>query len=167
MIKNKKIEQALIGQIKNEEHSSRLYMAMASWCHANGFHGASKYLFKQSDEERAHMLKIVNYVNERGGHATLSELDNLTDNYKTLIEVFEKILKHEEFITTEINNLYEESMKSKDYATATFIQWFITEQLEEESTFQDILDKMRMTGSTPGGVYWIDRELAMIAAGRG
>jgi len=165
MIKNK-VEKALVGQIKNEEHSSRLYMAMASWCQVKGYPGASQYLYNQANEERTHMLKFVNYVNERVGHATLSALDNPTAEYKSLGEIFEKVLKHEEFITGEISKLYEIALHEKDYTTASFLQWFITEQIEEEATVHGILDKMKLAGNEAGGLFMIDNDLSALATAK-
>lgn len=165
MIKNTVLK-ALVGQIKNEEHSSRLYLSMASWCHVNGYPGAAKYLYNQSDEERGHMLKFIHYINERGGNAALSGLEDPTAKYKSLLDVFEKVLKHEEFITGTINKLYEVALADKDYTTGTFLQWFITEQIEEEATVHDILDKMKLAGSEAGGLYHIDKELAGKAAAK-
>jgi ferritin len=162
----KKVEKALVGQIKNEEHSSRLYMAMASWCQVKGYPGASQYLYNQSNEERTHMLKFVNYVNERGGQATLAALDNPTADYKSLVDIFEKVLKHEEFITSEINKLYEVALNEKDYTTGSFLQWFITEQIEEEATVHGILDKMKLAGNESGGLFLIDKDLTALAAAK-
>jgi ferritin len=159
MIKNK-VMKALVGQIKNEEHSSRLYLSMATWCHVNGYPGAANYLYNQADEERMHMLKFVHYCNERGGNASLSALEDPTSTYKSLLDVFEKVLKHEEFITGTINKLYEVALEDKDYTTGTFLQWFITEQIEEEANVRDILDKMKLAGNEAGGLYHIDKELA-------
>lgn len=165
MIKNK-VEKALVGQIKNEEHSSRLYMAMASWCQVKGYPGASQYLYNQSNEERTHMLKFVNYVNDRGGHAAFAKLDDPTADYKSLVDVFEKVLKHEEFITSEINKLYEVALTEKDYTTGSFLQWFITEQIEEEATVHGILDKMKLAGNESGGLFLIDKDLTSLAAAK-
>ena len=102
---SKKVEDAINVQIMNEEHSSRIYMAMASWCETGGFRGAADWLYKQSDEERMHMLKFIKYLNDRGGNAILSALEAPAPKYKNLLEVFEQVLKHEEFITAEINKL--------------------------------------------------------------
>jgi ferritin len=165
MIKNK-VEKAINNQIKNEEHSSRLYMAMASWCQVKGFPGASAYLYNQSNEERMHMLKFVNYLNERGGYSALAALENPTADYKSLVDVFEKVLKHEEFITSEINKLYEVALNEKDYTTGSFLQWFITEQIEEEATVHGILDKMKLAGNEAGGLFHIDKELTSLAAAK-
>jgi ferritin len=160
---NKTVEKAIINQIKNEEHSSRLYMAMASWSQTKGYHGASQYLFNQAVEERVHMLKFLNYLNDRGGYATLSALPDPTAEYKSLTDVFEKVLAHEEFITGTINALYEIAITEKDYTSGTFLQWYINEQIEEEATVQNILDKMKLTGGESAGLFHIDKELSALA----
>ncbi len=160
------VEKAIINQIKNEEHSSRLYLAMASWCQVNGYPGAADFLYKQADEERMHQLKFVHYLNDRAGYSTLLALDNPTAKYNSLLDVFEKVMKHEEFITESINQLYEVSLVNKDYTTGNFLQWFITEQIEEESTMHGILDKMKLAGNESGGLFLIDKELAALAAAK-
>ena len=158
------VQKAIVVQIKNEEHSSRLYMSMASWCQANGYPGASDNLFAQSNEERMHMLKFVHYLNDRGGHATLSDLSSPTADFSSLKKLFEAVLKHEEFITEAINKMYELTLAEKDYTTGNFLQWFITEQIEEEHTVHDILDKMKLAGPDKTGLYHIDKELGVLAA---
>jgi ferritin len=126
---NKNVEKAINVQIKNEEHSSRIYMAMASWCEVNGFRGASDFLYKQSDEERFHMLKFIKYLNDRNGYALLSALEVPASKFASLQVMFEEVLKHEEFITDAINKLYEIAQKEKDYTSGTFLQWYINEQI--------------------------------------
>lgn len=158
------VEKAIINQIKNEEHSSRLYLAMASWCQVNGYPGAAAFLYKQTEEERMHQLKFVHYLNDRNGYSQLLALDNPTTEYKSLLEVFEKVMIHEEFITESINELYEVALTNKDYTTGNFLQWFINEQIEEESTMHGILDKMKLAGSAPGGLFHIDKDLSELAA---
>jgi ferritin len=160
------VEKAIINQIKNEEHSSRLYLAMASWCQVQGFPGAAAFLYKQTDEERMHQLKFVHYLNDRAGYSKLLALDNPTSEYKSLLDVFEKVLAHEEFITASINNLYEIALNNKDYTTGNFLQWFINEQIEEESTVHNILDKMKLAGNESGGLFLIDKELSALAAAK-
>ena len=108
------VANAIINQIKNEEHSSRLYLAMASWCQVNGYPGAAAFLFKQTDEERMHQLKFIHYLNDRGGHSKLLALDSPEAEYKSLLDVFEKVLIHEEFITESINLLYDVAVTNKD-----------------------------------------------------
>lgn len=163
---NKNVEKAIVNQIKNEEHSSRLYLAMASWCQVNGYPGAADFLYKQADEERMHMLKFVHYLNDRGGYSKLLTLDDPTAKYKSLLDVFEKVLKHEEFITGAINSLYDVALTEKDYTTGNFLQWFINEQIEEESTVHNILDKMKLAGEGPSSLFHIDKELSALAAAK-
>ena len=160
------VEKAIINQIKNEEHSSRLYLAMASWCQVKGYPGAAAFLYKQTDEERMHQLKFVHYLNDRAGYSKLLALDNPTSEYKSLLDVFEKVMIHEEFITASINDLYEVALNNKDYTTGNFLQWFINEQIEEESTMHSILDKMKLAGNESGGLFLIDKELSALAAAK-
>ncbi len=160
------VEKAIINQIKNEEHSSRLYLSMASWCQVNGYPGAAAFLYKQTDEERMHQLKFVHYLNDRNGYSKLLALDNPTQEYKSLLDVFEKVMIHEEFITASINDLYEVALNSKDYTTGSYLQWFINEQIEEESTMHGILDKMKLAGNGAGSLFHIDKELSALAAAK-
>ncbi len=160
------VEKAIINQIKNEEHSSRLYLSMASWCQVNGYPGAAAFLFKQTDEERMHQLKFVHYLNDRNGYSKLLALDNPTAEYKSLLDVFEKVMTHEEFITASINDLYEIAVNNKDYTTGNFLQWYINEQIEEERTMHGILDKMKLAGNEAGGLFHIDKELSALAAAK-
>ncbi len=160
---NKKVEKALIEQIQLEEQSSRIYMAMASWCEVSGFSGAANFLYTHSDEERMHMTKLIKYVNDKGGHAVLKNLEAPGNTYKSLLDVFEQILKHEEFVTESINKLYEIAFKERDYTTSQFLQWYIEEQIEEESTFKGILDKFRLAGNQTGGLFHLDKELDSLA----
>ncbi len=165
MIK-KKVEEAINLQIMKEEHSSRIYMAMASWCETKGYPGAADFLFKQSDEERMHMLKFVKFLNDRGGYAVLSALEIPDSAFKSLRDVFDQVLAHEEFITASINELYEISLNEKDYTTGNFLQWYINEQIEEESTVHNILDRMKLVGEDKAGMFHIDKELEAIAAAK-
>ncbi|HNS16253.1 MAG TPA: ferritin [Bacteroidales bacterium] len=160
----KKVEDALNEQIKLEEESSRIYMAMASWCERNGFPGASKFLYKHSDEERLHQIKIIHYVNERGGKALLKQLADPGNDYKSLKSLLEQVLQHEVHVTESINALYHLATQEKDYTTGQFLQWFIMEQIEEESLVGGILDKMNLLGSDKGGIFHIDKELEALGA---
>jgi ferritin len=163
MIKQE-VEKALNEQIMREEHSSRIYLSMAIWCETNGFPGAAAFLYRQSDEERMHQLKLVHYVNDRGGKARLMQLEQPVAGYKSLREVFQEVLKHEQFITKSINDVYEVTLNEKDYTTGNFLQWYINEQIEEESTMQTILDKISLVGDDKAGMFHIDKELETMTA---
>lgn len=157
---SEKLKQGIIDQIKAEEHSSRIYMAMASWCETNGYPGAAKFLYTHSDEERMHMLKFVHFLNDRGGHSLLMDLEQPANEFKSLHHVFEEVYKHEQYISARINNLVGMSMEDRDYTTANFLQWFVTEQIEEESVARSILDQFNLTGGEKGSLFLIDKELA-------
>lgn len=159
----KVVEEALNKQIQLEEQSSRIYMAMASWCEVNGFPGAARFLYTHSDEERMHMTKMIKYLNDKGGYAVLQSLEMPASNFKGLQDVFEKILVHEEFVTESINKLFEVAFNQKDYTTSQFLQWYIQEQIEEESLFKGILDKFRLAGNQTGGLFHLDKELDSLA----
>jgi ferritin len=131
-----------------------------------GYPGAAAFLYKQTDEERMHQLKFVHYLNDRAGYSKLLALDNPTSEYKSLLDIFEKVMTHEEFITESINDLYEVALNNKDYTTGNFLQWFINEQIEEESTMHSILDKMKLAGNESGGLFLIDKELSALAAAK-
>lgn len=163
---SKKVEEAINIQIKNEEHSSRIYMAMASWCETKGYRGAADFLYKQSDEERMHMLKFIKFLNDRGGYAVLSALEVPASTYNSLLDVFNHVMSHEEFITDSINKLYEVSLNEKDYTTGNFLQWYINEQIEEESTIHGILDKMKLVGEDKAGMFHMDKDLQAMAAAK-
>jgi ferritin len=162
---NQKTENALNEQIKKEEYSSRLYLAMASWCEANGFPGAAVFLYGHAEEERMHMLKLIHFVNDRGAHAKLLDIEAPPLDYNSLLEIFTEILVHEQYITESINNLYQIAVDEKDYTTANFLQWYITEQVEEESLFSTILDRIKLVGNDKAGMFHIDKELEGMAAG--
>ncbi|MBE0640678.1 MAG: ferritin [Bacteroidales bacterium] len=164
---SEKIEGALNHQIKVEEHSSRIYLAMAIWCETHGYPGAANFLYTQSDEERMHMLKLVHYVNDRGGVTTLEALEAPVLNYASLLEVFQAVLKHEQYVSSEINKVYGLTLDERDYTTGQFMQWYIEEQIEEESTMRGILDKMELAGGERGGIFHIDKELDAMAAASG
>jgi ferritin len=163
MIK-KTVESAINEQIKREEFSSRLYLSMAIWCEANGYPGAATFLYRQADEERMHQLKFVHYVNDCGGKAALMALSTPESHFESLSHVFKQVMEHEQYITASINDLYEVTLNEKDYTTGNFLQWYINEQIEEESTMSTILDKINLVGNDKSGMFHIDKELSAMAA---
>lgn len=162
---NPKVESALNEQILKEEYSSRLYLAMAIWSEVNGYPGAATFLYEHADEERLHMMKLVRFVNDRGGAAELKHVDAPPRNYDSLLDIFTQIMEHEVHITESINELYGITVDEKDYTTGNFLQWYITEQVEEESLFNTVLDRIKLVGPDKSGLFHIDKELESMAAG--
>lgn len=156
---NKRIEEALNDQIQKESSSSQFYLAMASWAEIKGLHGTSKFMYQHSDEERFHMLKLIRFVNERGGHAVVPAVEQPPKNYDSLESIFELLLEHEISVTASINNVVDICLQEKDYSTHNFMQWYVSEQLEEEALARGILDKLRLIGGDKGGLYLFDRDL--------
>ncbi|MGB4204045.1 MAG: ferritin [Bacteroidales bacterium] len=161
---SEKVAKALNEQIKLEEHSSRIYMSMAIWCEVQGYPGAAEFLYKHSDEERMHQLKIVKYLNDRGGHAKLCSLEQPALEFTSLKSLFDEVLKHEVLVTNSINELVHLCMEVRDYTTLNFLQWFVQEQIEEESLVKGVIDKLNLAGEAKGGLFHIDKELASLAA---
>lgn len=154
-----KIEAALNAQIKIEAESSQFYLAMASWAETKGFNGTALFLYQHSDEERMHMLKLVKFVNERGGQAVVPALAQPPKEFKDLNNIFETLLNHEVMVSEMINNVVDVCLQEKDYTTHNFMQWYVSEQIEEEALARTILDKLNMIGSDKGGLYLFDRDL--------
>ncbi len=154
-----RVEKALNDQIKKEGQSSQFYLAMASWAETKGLSGTSGFMYKQSEEERFHMLKLVKFVNERGGRAIIPGFDTPPTEFETVLNVFELLLSHEITITESINDLVEVCLDEKDYPTHNFMQWYLTEQLEEEASARTILDKVKLIGEDKAGLYLFDRDL--------
>ena len=152
-----RIEDVLNEQVTKEAYSSALYLAMASWCEKKGFAGIANWMYTQSDEERIHMLKFIKYINERGGHAIVSEIKQPPVEQGSVKEMFEAVLKHEEYITDSINQIVGITIEEKDFTTNNWIQWFVNEQIEEESNVTHILDKLNMLGSE--NIYLFDRDI--------
>ncbi len=162
----KNVEKAINEQIRREEHSSRIYLSMASWAERSGYPGAANWLYVQTEEERIHMLKLVHYLNDRGGTAVIPALEAPGAKFKSLPDVFQEVLKHEEYISASINELYAICTKEKDFTTANYLQWYITEQIEEESTVRSILDQIKLAGSDKGGQFMMDKEFSAMATAK-
>lgn len=154
-----RVEKALNDQIQKEAMSSQFYLAMASWSEGQGLSGTSDFFYKHSDEERFHMLKLVKFVNERGGKAIIPGLETPPADFGSVVHVFESLLEHEIMVTESINNLVDVCLQEKDYTTHNFIQWYLSEQLEEEALARTILDKVKMIGEDKAGLYLFDRDL--------
>jgi len=153
----KKIEEILNKQVEKEGYSSILYLAMASWAETNGYKGVSDWLYAQADEEKMHMLKFIAFINEREGKAIIPGFKKPPAEFKSLAEMFKEVLKHEQYISASINEIVALSIQEKDYSTHNWIQWFVSEQLEEEASVRSILDKLKLVGEK--SLYQFDRDI--------
>ena len=160
---NKAIEQLLNDQVKFEAKASMQYLAMASWADAKGYNGVSDFFYAQSEEERVHMIKLVKFINERSGNVIISSLEKPKSDYKSLNELFEAFLESEMFVTQQINHVIYECLQNKDYNVHNFMQWYVTEQLEEEAVARTLLDKLNIIGEDKSGHYLFDRDINTIA----
>jgi ferritin len=161
---SKKVAEALNKQIELEASSSQFYLAMASWAETQGLNGIATFLYHHSDEERLHMLKLVKFINERGAHGLVPALKQPPAEFKSVKSVFEQVLNHEIKVTNEINRLVDTCLKEKDYTTHNFLQWYVSEQIEEEALARRIVDKLKLIGEDKGGIYFFDRDLEALAA---
>ncbi len=159
---SKNVEKALNEQIRIEAESSQVYLSMASWAEVKGLEGISNFMYRHSDEERLHMLKLVKYVNERGGHAHISDLKAPKTDFGTFQKMFQELYEHEIFVSNSINELVHVTLQEKDYATHNFLQWYVSEQIEEEALARTILDKINLIGNDKGGLYLFDRDVQQI-----
>ncbi|WP_413532059.1 ferritin [Empedobacter brevis] len=155
---------ALNKQIKLEGDSSQLYLAMASWAEVKGLEGTANFLYSHADEERMHMLKLIKFINERGGKAHVPQISEPKQDFSTLKDVFTAILTHECFVSDSINEIVGLTLEEKDYSTHNFLQWYVSEQIEEEKLARNILDKLEMIGSDKGGLYLFDRDIVTLSA---
>lgn len=156
---SEKMEKGLNHQITDETYSSRVYLAMAVWCDHSGLNGAARFFYLQSEEERKHAQRIVNYVSEVGGRVVISDVKKPPEEYDSLKDVVEKASEHEKSITASVNKLAEASLEEKDYATFDFLQWFVDEQVEEEQMFKSLLDKFDLVGTEGHGIFVMDKEM--------
>jgi ferritin len=157
------VSKSLNKQIELEGFSSQYYLAMASWAETQGLNGVSAFLYHHADEERMHMLKLIKFVNERGGHGVVPALKQPPVTFKSVKAVFEEILKHEMAVSADINGLVDATLKEKDYTTHNFLQWYVSEQIEEEALARQIVDKLKLIGDDKGGLYFFDRDLEAMA----
>lgn len=154
---NSKIEKILNEQIEKEGFSANLYLAMASWTETLGMSGTASWLYAQAEEEKTHMMKFVSYINERGGHAIIPAFEKPASSWKDIFVMFDEVLKHEQYISKSINDILELAIKEKDFATQNWIQWFVSEQVEEESSVQGVIDKLKLLGKA--SLYMFDRDI--------
>ncbi len=159
---SKKIQKALNEQIAKEANAANYYLSMASWCDVKGLRGSAAFMYKHAEGERAHMMKLFRYVNDASGHAQAPELEAPEREFKNLNELFHLVLKHEQSVTEAINNLVDLCLSEKDYSTFNFLQWYVSEQHEEERLFTQILDMIKIAGLEGRGLFLVDKEISKL-----
>ncbi len=159
---SKRLELLMNEQVEKEAFSSNLYLSMASWAETQGYEGIANWFYAQAEEEREHMLKFIHYINDRGGKALIPALEKPADDFPDVKFVFEESLKHEKYITGEINNIFKVALDENDFAAQNWLQWFIAEQFEEETSVQNIIDKLNLMGSH--NMYIFDRDILSMRA---
>ncbi|WP_185882285.1 ferritin [Blattabacterium cuenoti] len=160
------IELELKKQFHKELESSLLYLSMASWVeHKYGeFDGISHFLYDHSQEENIHMIKLIKYINKRGGYADLNNINihnnmNITSQCNSIQDVFKNLFKHEQIISQKVSDLVKLSLKEHDYFTYHFLQWYIQEQIEEENLIKKYLDKIKLIEEDKSGWYLFDKDI--------
>jgi ferritin len=155
----KKLEDAINEQINKELYSAYLYLSMSAYCEAESLSGFAGWMRAQAQEETAHAMRLFDYINSRGGRVVLKAIDAPPPVWKTPLEMFEQVLEHERKVTGMINRIYELALGENDYATQMELQWFITEQVEEEESAGAVVEQLNRVGDQPMGLLMMDRQL--------
>jgi len=154
-------------QINAELFSSYLYLSMSTWLESEGLKGSAHWMRMQAQEEMTHVMKFVDFVHERDGRVLLTAIQSPETTWKSPLEAFEQVCRHEAEVTASINKLVDQSLSESDHAANAFLQWFVTEQVEEEATAREIRDKLRLAGDNGAVLYMIDQELGARSAAAG
>jgi len=152
------VQDALNKHVTAELFSSNLYLAMSAWCEASAYKGFGRWLRVQAEEERTHSLKILDFVLARGGKAQLGAVAAPGGGWKSVLDVFKAVQEHERGVSEAIDGLHAVAVAQKDTATQVFLQWFVSEQVEEEATAAEIVDKLTLIGDKPATILYLDKE---------
>jgi len=155
--------QRLNGQINKEFYSAYFYMSMSAHSESENLRGTAAWFMAKYDEEMAHAMKIYRYLHDQGARVELEAVDKPPTDYAGVLDMFQKTLVHEQAVTASFSELVEASLAEKDHATSIFLQWFVTEQIEEEATVSNIIGRVKLVGERGEGLFMIDNELAGIA----
>ncbi len=147
-------------QIKHEFYSAHYYLAMAAYCKGEALDGFANFFVVQADEERFHAMKFFNFIDELGEVPEITGFEDPKTDFKSLEEVFELALEHEQLVTKLIYDIMAVAQEEKHYPTISFLQWFVDEQVEEEATMDDLLTKVKRIGESSAAIYHLDQELA-------
>ncbi|MCK5147270.1 ferritin [bacterium] len=157
---SKKLEQAINEQINKELFSEYLYLSMASYCSSIGLDGFENFFLVQVEEERFHAMKMYKFLNERGGRVIMKAIDQPETQFESALQVLEKTYEHEQYVSKLINELMDLAIAENDHAAKSFLNWFVDEQVEEEASMENILNKLKLIGGEGNGLLMLDKELA-------
>ncbi|MEM9992378.1 MAG: ferritin [Bacteroidota bacterium] len=155
---------ALNKQIALEAHASSLYLSMSSWCEQEGLVGCAQFMRRQSEEEREHMLRIFDYLNERNVHALAPAVPQPKHTFESIQKMFAEVFEHEKKVTASIMQLVDLSTQQNDHTTSLFLQWYVDEQREEEALMSTLMDRIRLIGTGGQSLYYIDKEVERLNA---
>ncbi len=156
---SEKMEKALNKQVNAEFYSAYLYLSMAAYFESVDLSGCANWMYAQTQEEMIHGMKIYDFINERGGRVKLATIEAPQTEWESPLAVFEHAYAHEQHVTSLINDLMNLAIEEKDHATQIFLQWFVTEQVEEEASANEVVQKLKLAGTSSGGLFMVDREL--------
>jgi ferritin len=154
------IQDAMNEQMKNEFYAAYQYLSMAAYCESENLPGFAHWMRTQAREETEHAMKFYDFILDRNGRVVLQAIEGPVVEFGSPLEVFERALEHEQKVTAMINDLYGLAVKENDYASQTFLQWFVTEQVEEEKNTGDVVETLKMIGDKSEALFLLDRELA-------
>ncbi len=153
-----KMQDALNAHVEQELYSAYLYLGMSAYCESKAFKGFARWLRVQHEEELAHARKALDYLLARGGHPALAPIPAPPREFGSILQVFEAVLTHERHVTERIHGLHASAVAEKDTAAQVFLQWFVAEQVEEEASVAEIVDKLRMVSDRPSAALYLDKE---------
>jgi ferritin len=156
----KKMEQAINAQVNAEMYSSYLYLSMEAYFQSKNLKGFANWMRVQTQEEMFHAIKFYDYITERGGTVKLTTIEGPKTTWKSPLDVFQDVAKHEQKVTGLINSLVDLAIAEKDHAANAFLQWFVTEQVEEEANADALVQQLKLTADAPGALFMIDKDLA-------
>ena len=155
-----KMQDVLNNQVNKELYSAYLYLSMEAYFNSINLKGFANWMQVQVQEELAHVMKFYNFINERNGKVILDQIEGPPSEWGSPLAIFENAYQHEVKVTGLINNLVNLAIEEKDHATNSFLQWFVTEQVEEESSADEIVQKLKLIGNDPSGLFMLDQALA-------
>ena len=158
---SEKMQKSLNEQLNAELYSAYLYLSMRAWFESKNLKGFANWMNVQTQEETVHALKFFSFIADRGGQVKLGQIKGPEIEWASPLAIFEAAYKHEQYVTSRINDLVNIAIEEKDHATNSFLQWFVSEQVEEEANADGVIKQLKLVESTPGGMFMLDKELGL------